>query len=285
MDRLSFVNDVCHVHANPCYSWKCTAWNQHGMPPTVTLNNGFTDTLIKSRFFSWRRHYTKNQLAPSPLPPPSAWITIDEWVPGVWPLKEARQQWIPMKNGSHHGIAYINQQEDVTAHWSTHAKRHLKTFIKSGCTVRDGSLEDITTDMLKSQVPKSMSLTLARLITYRLNKDPETINILVAENAEGKRIGCFVCANDAESKESMYLMGYFLPEAAKLQPMTGLVYTWLAHLQKIGWRSGNFGLMLGPHATKLDPWWGLSNFKTHFGITRVHLPQSYWKIRTSLTKK
>jgi hypothetical protein len=190
-----------------------------------------------------------------------------------------------MQNRSHHGICYIQQNEDITTRWSSHAKRHLKAFYKSGCTIRNGNLEDVKTDMLRSQVPRAMSLGLSHIVAHRLRVDPENINIFVAEDATGKRIACFVCANDEESKESMYIMGYFIPEAAKLQPMTGLVHMWLSLLQKNGWRSGNFGLIIGPHAGRLDPWWGLSNFKTHFGITRVHLPMGYWKISSSLKRK
>lgn len=277
-----FVNDVCHILTSDRFFWRAGAWHRRGLPPTTDLENGFTDTVLRSRFFTWRRHFTRDGKPPNPLPPPSAWITIDEWAPGVWPLKKDRSSWLPLGNLSHHGIAYLSQNEDITKHWSSHAKRHLKTFIKSGCTVRYGTFEDVKADMLRSQVPRGMSLALSRIVEYRLSVDPENIEIFVAEDTEGKRIACFVAANDDESKESMYLMGYFIPEAAKLQPMTGLIYTWLALLQERGWRSGNFGLMLGPHANRLDPWWGLSNFKTHFGITRVHLPMGYWKIQSSL---
>jgi hypothetical protein len=254
------------------------------MPPTTTLKNGYTDTVFSSRLFTWRRHYTKNGKPPTPHPPSPSWITIDEWAPGIWPLKKDRTSWLPLGNHSHHGIAYITSNTDVTTTWSTHAKRHLKTFYKAECSVRLGTYEDLETDMLRSQVPRTMSLALARIVAYRLTIDPENIDIFVAENKEGKRIACFVAANDEESKESMYIMGYFLPEAAKLQPMTGLVHTWLALLQERGYRAGNFGLMVGPHTSRLDPWWGLSNFKTHFGITRVHLPSGYWKISSSLRK-
>lgn len=280
-----FVDDVCHILKNDRYNWKSTAWNRAGMPPTQDLANGYTDILVNTRFFTWRRHYTRDNFPPNPLAPPTGWITIDEWVPGVWPFKKDRKGWLSMGNAVHHGIAYIDRTKEITATWSTHAKRHLKTFFASGCTVREGTFEDVETDMLKSQVPRTMSLMLARIVANRLQKDPENINIFVAQDKNQKRIACFVCGNDAATKESMYIMGYFLPEAGKLQPMTGLVYTWLSLLKENGWRSGNFGLMLGPNASKLDPWWGLSNFKTHFGITRVHLPMGYWKIRSSLKKQ
>lgn len=284
MDRLTFVHDVCHILSSDKHAWRSTHWHQSGLPPTTDLENGFTDTIFSSRLFTWRRHYTKNNLPPTPLTSPKSWITIDEWTPGIWPLVKDRASWFSMGNQSHHGIAYISPNTDVTNTWSSHAKRHLKTFYKSGCTIRNGTFEDVEADMLRSQVPRSMSLALAKIVEYRINIDPEHINIFVAENKDGKRIGCFVVGNDEETKESMYLMGYFLPEAAKLQPMTGLVHVWLSLIQEHGYRSGNFGLMSGPHVTRLDPWWGLSNFKTHFGITRVHLPISYWKISSSLHK-
>lgn len=285
MDRLMFVNDVCHILESDCFFWRAGAWHRKGLPPTANLENGFTDTVFSSRFFTWRRHFTRNGQAPHPLSAPPSWITIDEWAPGVWPLKKERVSWLSLGHLSYHGIAYLSHDEEITKSWSSHAKRHLKTFYKSGCTIRYGTFDDVKGDMLRSQVPKSMSLALSRIVKYRLTIDPENIEIFVAENKEGKRIGCFVAANDEESKESMYIMGYFVPEATKLQPMTGLVHTWLSLLQKRGWRSGNFGLMLGPHANRLDPWWGLSNFKTHFGITRVHIPMGYWKISSSLSQK
>lgn len=284
MDRLTFVHDVCYILSSDRRAWRSSSWYRAGLPPTTDLENGYTDTVFSSRFFTWRRNYTKDGLPPT-LPPPCSWITINEWVPGIWPLKKDRTSWLSMGNQSHHGIAYIPKDGDITESWSSHAKRHLKTFYKTGCTVRDGTFEDVKTDMLRSQVPRAMSIALSKIVAYRLSIDPENMNIFVAENKEGVRIGCFVAGNDEESKESMYLMGYFLPEAAKLQPMTGLVYTWLSLLQVNNYQAGNFGLMTGPHVTRLDPWWGLSNFKTHFGITRVHLPTSLWKISSSLFKK
>jgi hypothetical protein len=287
MDRLMFVRDTCHILKNPCFSWRSTTWYKTGMKGSVIeLANGYTNTVISSRILTWRRHYTRDGNPPQhPTPTINSLIILDEWVPGIWPLKKDRASWTCMGNGSCHGIFYLSPAEDVTKTWSSHAKRHLKTFLKSGCTVRDGNFEDIETDMLRSQVPKTMSIALSRIVAHRLSVDPETMNIFVAEDANGKRIGCFACANDEETKESMYIMGYFLPEAGKLQPMTGLVHLWLTRLQEQGWRSGNFGLMLGPHIGRLDPWWGLSNFKTHFGITRVHLPPGYWKISSSLLRK
>lgn len=284
MDRLTFVHDICHIRENQAYAWRSSAWHQKGIEKTEELTNGYTHTVFSSRLFTWRRHYTKNSVSPKPLLPPPAWITIDEWVPGIWPLIKDRASWICTYNSSHHGIAHIKKGEDITSTWSTHAKRHLKSFRKAGCTVRQGIFEDIERDILRSQVPRSISLALTRMIAHRLAHDPAHIDIFVAENKERKRIACLVSANDDKSKESMYLLGYFLPEAAKLQPMTGLVDAWLSLLQKHAYHSANFGLMIGPRTSRFDPWWGLSNFKTHFGITRVHLPPTFWKISTSLRK-
>lgn len=283
MDRLTFVHDVCHILSSDKHAWRSSTWHRTGIPRTSDLPNGFTSTVFSSPIFSWRRNYTKNALPPTP-PPPQSWITLDEWVPGIWPLKKDRGSWFSMGNTSHHGIFYFKEDKDITKTWSSHAKRHLKTFYKAGCRIRNGTLEDVQADMLRSQVPRVMSITLSKIVAHRLSIDPENISILVAENKDGVRIGCFVAGNDHESKESMYIMGYFLPEFAKLQAMTGLVHAWLLILKENNYRTANFGLMSGPHVTRLDPWWGLSNFKTHFGITRVHLPTSFWKIQSSLRK-
>lgn len=281
MDRLTFVNDICAILTNPRPVWRSLSWHRAGMPPTADLENGFTDTIFSSKLLTWRRHYTTNHLPPSPLTKPHALLTIDEWAPGIWPLKKDSIGWIPFGTSSHHGIAFLEEGKEITSNWSTHAKRHLKTFAKAGCDVRFGTYEEVTANMLRSQVPRAMSLALAKIVEYRLAITPETLDILVATNNNGGLIGCFVAGNDEASKESMYIMGYFLPEAAKLQPMTGLVHAWFSLLRERGYVAANFGLMLGPHANHWDPWWGLSNFKTHFGITRVHLPPGYWKFTLS----
>lgn len=282
MDRLTFVHDVCHILTNEKSSWKTSNWHQRGLSQTAKLENGYTHIIYASRFITLRRHYTKNGKPPTPLTKTSSWITFDEWMPGIWPLKKDRVSWIPLNNYSYHGIAYIAPNIDITTTWSTHAKRHLKTFQTRECSVHKGTYEDLRADMLRSQVPRYMSASLARTIAHRLTIDPETIDIFIAKNKEGKNIACFVAANDEESKESMYLMGYFLPEAAKLQPMTGLVHHWLTLLNKRGYHAGNFGHMIGPHVSRRDSWWGFSNFKTHFGVTRVHIPSGYWKCFLSL---
>ena len=130
-----------------------------------------------------------------------------------------------------------------------------------------------------------MALGLGKIVEYRLNITPENVEIFVAEDKDGKRIGAFAAGYDAALKESMYILGYFLPEAAKMQPMTALVHAWMVRSQELGLTSCNFGLMCGPYAGRWDPWWGLSNFKTHFGIHRVHLPPGYWKVTFSWQKK
>ena len=80
-------------------------------------------------------------------------------------------------------------------------------------------------------------------------------------------------------------MGYFLHAGKKLQPMTGLIHAWLEDIQKKGYRSGNLGLILEKETSPKNTWWGFSNFKTHFGITRVHLPGSYWKMQCKKRNK
>ncbi len=285
MDRLTFVRDVCHIGQSPFSAWRSSVWHRNGLPPTQTLTNGFSDRVFHARFFTWYRHYTVNGMAPdcnAVKEHPEyrrSLISLHEWVPGIWPLASEIVGWKRMGILSHHGIAYLPEdpQADITASWSSHAKRHVKTFFAHGCSITMGTMDDVRADMLRSQVPRAMSLALAKICDARMRLDPETMEIFVARNAQGERIGCFVAANDEETKESMYLMGYFLPEAAKLQPMAGLVFTWLSGLHARGYRAGNFGLMVGPHTSRLDPWWGLSYFKTHFGITRVHLPQSLWR--------
>ncbi len=287
-DRLSQVNDVCHILANPHHAWRSGSWHRAGLPPdTANLPNGYTDVVVNNRLLLWRRHYTRDGEAPvlEEKEIRGSFLSIDEWAPGIWPLASVKQGWQRMGNSSHHGIAYLPTDGNFLAQWSTQAKRHLKTFQKAGCKLRLGTFADVEGDILHSQVPRAMGMALAKITKYRLDITPESVDILVAENAEGKRIGCFVAGNDDALRESMYVLGYFVPEAAKLHPMVGLVHWWFMRSVERGYQACNFGLMCGPYTSRWDPWWGLSNFKTHFGITRVHLPPGFWKVRWNGWKK
>lgn len=280
--RVALTNDLCRIAPNQQYAWRSGPWHQAGLiDQTYPLKNGYAVKVQYNPILIWWRIFTRDGQPPdlSELPPQNfkTLVKIHEWVPGIWPQPSRQPGWFKFGTPQYHGITNLDPNQDYHLDWSQHARRHLRHAQKSGVTVRFGNFEDIISRLKSSQVPRAMGEALATVVLHRLQKDPETIEILVAE-VDGKIAACFVSGNDDTLKESMYLLGYFVPEFAKYQAMTLLIDVWFSRTLERGYRAANFGAMSGPYPSPFDPWIGLSNFKTHFNIERVHLPPGYWKI-------
>lgn len=280
--RVNLVFDQCLLQGHPSYAWHASAWHQNGLiSQTTDIKNGYIDTICRSRILRWERVFTRDACPPH-FPPnlSHALVEIMEWVPGVWPTHPQAHGWKRMGQTKYHGVTNIADHSFI-AQWSTHAKRHLRVFTASGAVIETGSFEDIERGAFQSQVPPAMTRALLMIVKHRLMRNPEDINIIVAKK-DGEIIAGFVSGYDKHLKESMYILGYFLPQHAKLQAMTGLVAAWMQRTRDIGGLRCNFGGMCGAYPSLWDPWLGLSQFKTHFNIQRFWLPPSFWKIRLSL---
>lgn len=278
--RLKHIQDVCPLyHKGALPSFEATHWASEvalSSKAVVEHPHGFTATVVSNPLITWYRTFTTNN-RPERLPRRS-FITIEEWVPSFEDHIEDKN-WRTMGVPRLHGIAYLEASGSVDARWSTQAKRHLKTFQKqSDVTIRFGRLDELHMPYARSKIAKGMKATLWQMTERHIAKHPETIDVLIAESKEHGIVAAFVAGNCDEAKTSVYLLGFYLNEGAKAQTMTGLVHTWIDRSRTKGYKACNFGDMCGPSPLPFQKDRGYSIFKTHFGIHRVWLPKSYWKI-------
>jgi hypothetical protein len=273
-ERLRWANDQSPLPGSSIPSLHHTRWYAEGHSSDKTRlwqPDGFTNTVFKSRFFSWYRSFTVSEHKLSPI---QSLITASEWLPRYQPTWESG--WVAF--GRNYTSAYARLHKDYLNDWRSHARRHLKSFKNSDCTLRLGTKDDVIKLYATSQVPKTLQIPLLKTLDKHLNVHPHTIDILVAEK-NGQPIACHVAGNCDEAKLSEYIIGAFHPDYKKDNPMVGLVDWWYRRSMERGYTTVTFGF--------IEPWAGrlprsgngYSFFKTHFGVERIWFPKNHWQIK------
>ncbi|HRH31718.1 MAG TPA: hypothetical protein PLK06_00115 [bacterium] len=273
-DRLRFAADQCPLPNSGIPSLHHTKWYANGHYPHNRIrydHDGQTITVFENRFISWHRSFTATTPQPATNP---GYIAIHEWIP-KYQLKNT-SGWF--RFGREYTVAYATLHPNYRNDWRQQAKRHFKAFLRSGCTLRNGSKADVELLYKTSQVPKSLQEAMLKVLDRQLLAHPETIDILVAEKNQIP-VACLVSGNCDEAKMSEYIIGAFHPNYKKDNPMVGLVDWWYQRSITRGYATLTFGHM-EPKTTK-GPLSGngYSFFKTHFNVTRMWFPKNHWRIR------
>lgn len=245
--------------------------------PVVGYANGHTVALFCNRFLTWHRSFTRDCAPPPPFEP-SSYIYVHEWIADAFPAKHPG--WRVFGFASKQGVTFLEPGVDYHLSWSGHARRHLKTFKKSGARLRFGTVAELKLHSRNCHLGEAVLESTLEQTDAILEMHPENLEILVAEAADsGEPLGFFVSANCDEVAQSYYVGGFYTEAGARAQAMTGLIDWWFALSVARNYWSVNFGDMSGPHTPWFDPAIGYSNFKTHFGVHRVWRPRTLWKIR------
>lgn len=273
-DRLRFVSDQCPLPNSDIPSLHHTKWYADGHYPQHRIrydHDGQTITVFANRLISWHRSFT---ITPPQLSVNPSFIAIHEWIPKYQLPKTPG--WF--KFGREYTAAYATLHPNYRDDWRPHAKRHLKAFLRSGCTLRTGSKADVEVLYKTSQVPKSLQEAMLKVLDRQLMTHPETIDILVAEKMHIP-IACLVAGNCDEAKISEYIIGAFHPNFKKDSPMVGLVDWWYEKSLVKGYTTLTFGHMESKPTKGPLSGNGYSLFKTHFNVTRMWFPKNHWRIR------
>ena len=276
--RLRCIRDICPVPGNGAMCPSGTAWQAAAatsIAPIILHADGYTATVVRGPIVTWLRTFTAGNMPPEALPTSHALITVHEWIPTSMPARY--DGW--HRVSAHDLAAVAMVTPSYRDAWSEHGRRHLRHYEKSGLTLGFGTIDDVKRVYPRSTVPRHLQRVFLRNVEQRLAVQPETIDILVARYADGAPCAVFVAGNCDEIGQSVYLLGCFLPEFGRMQPMAGLIDWWFRRCLERGYRSVNFGDIVPPRALPiLEGGIGYSIFKTHFGIHRVWLPGSFWKI-------
>lgn len=276
--RLHFVNDICPLAGHPPTSIDATHWKAAASPstePIIMHEDGYTSTILNNRFITWHRTFT-NTPTPPPVVPPRGVIHVREWVPRIYPGRI--EGWRQAGPTEVQGVYFFADATDYQTRWSSHAKRHLKQFKKSGATLALGTIDDAARVFAHSQVPPSLQTVFLKQSRRHLDAHPQDIDFLTAW-FDGQPVAVFIALNCDEAKQSYYLSGGFDTRYPNLQALTGIINWWYARSLERGYIACNFGGMAPPKQPPLIGVGGegYSIFKTHFGIRRVWSPASFWK--------
>lgn len=284
--RLAFVDDVCPLsRPGTLPSFEATHWwaeGGHNLSRVIFRESGFTNIVTQNPLLTWHRTFTKDNRSEQTTS--NSLIHIEEWIPSM-DDGEDRKRFTIFGVPRHHGIAELPKTGLVRQNWSTHAKRHLKSFEKAGVTLRLGRFDELKKPYSKSKISRAMRQSLYRLTERHVKDHGETIDVLIAETKEDGILAAFVAGNCAEAKTSIYLLGFYLDGGKKTYAMTGLVNWWFERSREKGLALCNFGDMCGPKPLPFSDDLGYSIFKTHFGIRRYALPRSHWRVTFPLLKR
>lgn len=271
-DRLRWASDQCPLPWSAIPSLHHTQWyatGHHDPQEYTSLPDGYTVTVFQSFLFSWYRSFSR--YAP-PRPPSRSLITLHEWLPKY---HYRAKGWLCL--GRPYTCAYAKLHPDYRRDWRQHARRHLRVFQRSGCTLRLGSTAEVENLYQTSQVPKAMQSALLRILYQHLKTHPETIDILIAEK-NGQAIACLVAGNCQEANLSEYIIGAFHPHYKEHQAMVGLMDWWYQRSLSSGFSTLTFGHMETQTSYAPMAGNGYSVFKTHFGVTRMWMPKNHWRL-------
>lgn len=285
LTRLRRVRDICPL-SGARFRWLyATRWMAAvaaSAAPIEFFDNGYTVTVVKNRLLEWRRTFSVGGDAPPSAPPSRALISLHEWCPSVWPPAGARRGWRRLGIQHREAIVFLDEIDhaNFTASWSSQARRHLAAFKKArGVTLRLGTFDEVKKNIVHSQIPMRLHEVFLDCVEKHLTTHPETIEIMVAEAADGILLGCFVAGYIHEIKQSYYLTGFFRRGHEHTQVMTGLIDWWFERAFERGCETLNFGHITGPRPLPgMETGVGYSIFKTHFGARRVWWPGSFWKV-------
>jgi hypothetical protein len=279
LKRLRSVKDVSLLAGHPFVTHESTLWHVAAFTnpgPVFVTDRSVTVTVISNRLLTWHRTFTRDGFKPPELVGKSKWY-VHEWIPAHAPSVAEREGYSMLGSVRRKGISWLDTENHVSK-WSDQAKRHLKTFKKTpGLKIRAASLSELIPAYARSQVPDELREGFIQEATRHIAAHPDAIDVMVVEHETLGIIAGFVGANNDDARQSLYLLGFFVPEAVKMQPMMGLFDWWHTRAKSLGYVACNFGNMVGPKPILIDSMIGFSNFKTHFGVTRLWQPGNYWK--------
>ncbi len=289
--HLRYLSDQSPLPGSELKSLRHTRWyvEAHADPKSLRLNDdGYTQVVFETRWLAWYRTFSPR--------PPSPFVYSHGKHGGnegglhsgnaIKRPKLIISEWIPEHNvrfpgwfsfGPNYTCAYARLHANYLDDWRSHARKHLKAFQKSQCSLRLGTAAEVADLYAVSQVPNSLQASLLAMLNRHLAVHPETIDILVAE-VDGQPIACLVAGDCEEVKISEYLIGAFHPKYKHIYAMVGLVDWWYERAIAKGYQQVNFGHIHPPGWHFLDRGLGYSFFKTHFGVSRIWFPKNQWQV-------
>jgi hypothetical protein len=165
------------------------------------------------------------------------------------------------------GILYV--QTEYKKKWSESAKRVLRKWqLQERYTIAEISLDTYLAVYKNSTVVPFIKQTYSKLLpVYSENYESDLVCYGVIDTTTGQCIAGLATVYEKETDQSKHISAFLLPEAYKTDAGTALIEHWVQETKARDLSYANFGIVW----KKGDPnsWKGYSNFKLHFGLTRV----------------
>lgn len=190
--------------------------------------------------------------------------------------------WIEMRAGIRYtslAVKNINQNNGLYyKDWSSSAKTSRNKWLGQS------EYKIVETDVVRYMMHYDTSIVPAKMRQIFKKQIYDFIKIyktdvhffLAQETTSGKIISGFCCVDDFDSDQSLHLVGFRSIAKIPRHVGIGIIDHWMTHLQKIGIKYANLGVVY----QKGDPkeWIGYSNFKLHFNPVIYRFEKPLFKI-------
>lgn len=175
------------------------------------------------------------------------------------------------------GVATVPSSGDYTHAWSSHARRHVRTWRKQECD--DWVIEPISYDTFaqaykNAHMDPILKFAFLGLIRQKCRSHGGYFHLIGARRKDRTTYEAgFAYLHIPESRQMYHTVSFICPSAKHTRVGYGIMDFWFKHAQRIGVEHLDFGLFWEKGSP--PSWKGFSRFKSQFGVQLIQFPRPY----------
>lgn len=171
------------------------------------------------------------------------------------------------------GFATVDGDPAYYKHWSSHAQRHRKQWLKHDWEIATVSMEDYLAAYKYATMDKFLKFLFSNLLRQKVKTHGANVKIVGARprTPHAPVEAGFVHVDVPEAQQSIHLMSFHTERAKDVSAGTGLMDYWFQYAPTAGIRYLDFGCFWTPGEP--NSWKGFSHFKGQFGLQFVDFPR------------
>ena len=176
------------------------------------------------------------------------------------------------------GFAEIHDPDRYTDPWSSHAKRHLRRWQKTQAyELVTMSFEEFCVGYREARMSRWLKYLFIDFLRKKIARHGERVEFFGArERASGRFVAGFAVGDVPETRCSVHLASFILPEAESTSVGVGMVDEWFRRSIAKGIRFLDFDIFWAPGDPK--DWKGFSRFKQQFGVTFIRYSKPFVRV-------
>lgn len=158
------------------------------------------------------------------------------------------------------------------AGWTSHARRHIKHWRRQEkFVIEDVDVERFREMYRRSKLPSHIRKVFNEMLQQKKRDHGARLHCFgLIRVSDGFLRGGFACLDIPESRQSIHIASFVMPDAERAAGGYGLVERWFRHGREQGLRFMDFDIFWAPG--NIPAWKGFSKFKSQFGVTFIPRP-------------